>query len=78
MCEFPEYDVNEIVPGLWLGNLASAYDRGFLKNYGIKHILTLYEAFDNRYRYPWINYLTFKIRDKYMHGINMRPTYLYC
>jgi len=49
MCEFPEHDVNEIVPNLWLGNLASAYDRGFLNNYKIKHILTIYEAFDNKY-----------------------------
>ena len=71
MCEFPEYDVNEIVPNLWLGNLASAYDRGFLHNYKIKHILTIYEAFDNKYKYKDINYLVFPIRDKDMCGNNM-------
>ena len=66
MCEFPEYDVNEIVPGLWLGNIKSAYDKTFLNNYSIKHILTLYEAFDNNYKYSNINYLTIPIRDKQM------------
>ena len=63
MCEFPEYDVNEIVHGLWLGNLKSAYDRGFLYNYKIKHILTLYEDFDNTKKYKDINYMIIPIRD---------------
>ena len=71
MCEFPEHDVNEIVPNLWLGNLASAYDRGFLNNYKIKHILTIYEAFDNKYKYKDINYMNIPIRDKHMCGQNM-------
>lgn len=66
MCEFPEYDVNEIVHGLWLGNLKSAYDKGFLYNYKIKHILTLYEDFDYTKKYKGINYLIIPIRDKDM------------
>lgn len=66
MCEFPEYDVNEIIPGLWLGNLKAAYDRGFLYNYKIKHILTLYEEFDYTKKYKDINYLIVQIRDKDM------------
>ncbi|ARF09468.1 dual specificity phosphatase [Indivirus ILV1] len=66
MCEFPEYDVNEIISGLWLGNIKSAYDRGFLYNYKIKHILTLYEEFDNSKKYNGINYFIIRIRDKDM------------
>lgn len=33
------FEANEIVPGLWLGNWASAHDKVNLKKHGITHIL---------------------------------------
>ena len=38
-CDKSEYDVNEIIPNLWLGNVKSAYDQAFHSKYNIKYII---------------------------------------
>lgn len=63
MCEYPEKDVSEVIPNLWLGNVKSAYDKQFLNTYKIKNILTIMEGFDNKYKYDGITYLVVPIRD---------------
>lgn len=75
MCEFPEYDVNEIVPNLWLGNLKSAYSKSFLDNYKIKNILTLYEDFDYTKKINGINYLIIPIRDRDLDNIKLNELF---
>jgi len=42
-CRFKENDVDEIIPGLWLGNIRSAQDKNFLGKYNIKYIIRLVE-----------------------------------
>lgn len=64
MCEYPESDVNEIIPNLWLGNYKAAYSKEFLDNYNIKNIITIMDTFDNRYKYNNINYLCFPLKDE--------------
>lgn len=64
MCEFPENDVNEIIPNLWLGNVKSAYDRNFLQSYKIKNIITIMDDFDKNYKYNDITYLVIPIKDE--------------
>lgn len=64
MCEFPENDVNEIIPNLWLGNVQSAYNKKFLKSYNIKYILTIMDSFNNNYKYDDITYLVIPIKDE--------------
>ena len=64
MCEFPEHDVDEIIPHLWLGNYKAAYSKKFLDTYQIKYVLTIMDSFDNNYKYPNIQYLTIALKDK--------------
>lgn len=64
MCEFPENDVNEIIPNLWLGNVKSAYNKNFLQTYKIKNIITIMDDFDKNYKYDDVIYLVIPIKDK--------------
>ena len=64
MCEYPENDVDEIIPRLWLGNYKAAYNKNFLEKYQIKHILTIMDSFDYNYKYNNINYLIIPLKDK--------------
>lgn len=75
MCEYPEYDVNEIIPGLWLGNLKSAYSKSFLDKYKITNILTLYEEFDYTKKYSNINYMIIPIRDRDLDSIKLNELF---
>lgn len=64
MCEYPENDVDEIIPRLWLGNYKAAYNKNFLEKYQIKHILTIMDFFDLNYKYDDIDYLIIPLKDK--------------
>lgn len=61
-----EYDVNEVIPNLWLGNSKSVYNKQFLDNYKIKHVVTIMDNFDTKYKYNDITYLTIPIKDKFV------------
>jgi len=62
VCKLPEKDVNEIVPGLWLGNHVSARDKIFLDKFNIKYIINITENVPNLFQD--IKYLRFPVRDK--------------
>lgn len=62
-CTIPEYDVNEVIPNLWLGNLKSAYNFDFLNKYNIKYVITIMDEFDENYRYNNINYMNIPLKD---------------
>lgn len=61
-----EYDVNEVIPNLWLGNYKSACNKKFLDDYKIKNVVTIMDNFDNKCKYNDITYLTVPIKDKYV------------
>lgn len=59
-----EYDVNEIVPGLWLGNLKAASSEELLKMHNIK---TVFSVMDKHYlvpKYHSVNYYVLPIDDR--------------
>jgi protein-tyrosine phosphatase len=70
-----EYDVNEIIPNLWLGNYKSAYNKYFLNTYKIKNIITIMDTFDEKYKYDNITYLTIPIKDKFVCNKNMNSIF---
>ena len=47
-CTKFEYDVNEIIPNLWLGNVKSAYDQSFHNKYNIKYIISVFDELIRR------------------------------
>ena len=65
-----EKDVNEIIPGVWLGNYKAAYSQRFIKNYNIGCVLTIMDEFDNRYKLPNVIYFTIPITDKMICTVN--------
>jgi protein-tyrosine phosphatase len=75
MCNTIEKDVNEIIPGLWLGNIKAAYDKKFLDKYKIKNILTIVDEFNNKYKYNDITYLVIPVKDKDTCSRNMINTF---
>jgi len=58
-----ENDVDEIIPGLFLGNQKSSYDEEFLKNYDIKYVIRVMPEFDFSKKYPNIIYYHIPIKD---------------
>lgn len=58
-----ENDVDEIIPGLFLGNQKSSYDKTFLKKYNIKYIIRIMPEFDFNKKDPDIMYYHIPIRD---------------
>jgi len=62
-CKTFEYDVNEIIPNLWLGNYKSAYSKKFINMYNIKHILTIMDNFDMTQKINGINHVIIPLRD---------------
>lgn len=74
-CTIPEYDVNEVVPNLWLGNRKSAYSKKFLDKYNIKYIITIMDEFDSKYRYNHIKYLVIPLKDVDTCQLNMIPIF---
>jgi protein-tyrosine phosphatase len=61
-----EYDVNEVIPNLWLGNYKAACNKKFLIEYKIKNVVTIMDNFDKNCRYDGITYLTIPIKDKHV------------
>ena len=45
----PQFEANEIIPGIYLGNILSAYDKKKLHELGISHVLSVIEGFDPPY-----------------------------
>lgn len=72
-CKIKEYDVNEVIPNLWLGNLKSAYNHSFLVKYNIKYIITITDQFDEKFRYndSSINYLNIPLKDTDICSVDM-------
>lgn len=62
-CKIPENDVNEVIPNLWLGNWKSSYDRNFIMNYNIKHIIRIMPDHKPTFRYNGVKYVHIPIRD---------------
>lgn len=71
MCDYPENDVSEVIPNLWLGNVKAAYNKNFLEKYKIKNILTIMDNFDNNKKFNTIKYLIIPIKDKHSCNTNM-------
>lgn len=63
-CEHPEYDANEVIPGLWLGNNKSSYDSDFIKENKIKHIIRVMPEFDFSKVFHGVVYLHIPLRDQ--------------
>ena len=70
-----EYDVNEIIPNLWLGNYKAACDKKFLNDYKIKNVITIMDNFDNNCRYNNIRYVNIPIKDKSVCNINFNEIF---
>ncbi len=70
-----EYDVNEVIPNLWLGNYKSACNKKFLEKYGIKNIVTIMDTFDDKCKYKGITYLTIPIKDKFVCNLNINDLF---
>lgn len=62
-CTAFEYDVNEIIEGLWLGNFKAAYNEKFLRDYNIKHVLTIMDNFDINKKINGVNYMVIPLKD---------------
>jgi len=58
-----ENDVDEILPGLFLGNEKSSYNKEFLKKYNIKYIIRIMPEFDFTKQEPKITYYHIPIKD---------------
>jgi len=58
-----EKDVNEIFPGLFLGNEKSSYDNLFLDKYKIKHIIRIMPEFNFDNMKNHIHYLHIPLKD---------------
>lgn len=71
MCDYPENDVDEVYPNLWLGNYNAAINKPFLDQYKIKYIITVMDNFDPSYIYHNITYITIPIKDSDICSINM-------
>jgi protein-tyrosine phosphatase len=70
-----EYDVNEIIPNLWLGNYKSAINKQFLDNYKITNVVTIMDNFYNKYRYGNITYMTIPVKDKFVCNKNINDIF---
>ena len=66
-----EYDVNEIIPNLWLGNYKSACNKTFLNEYKIKNIVTIMDNFDKKCKFNNITYFTIPIKDEFVCNLNL-------
>jgi len=63
-CVLNEHDANEIIPGLWLGNLKSSIDENFLNKHNIENIITVYQSMDSHSRVSNVKYHIFPFSDK--------------
>lgn len=76
-----EYDVNEIIPNLWLGNVKSSLNENFLKKYNIQTIITILDDDNNndiyKNKFNKITILHIPIKNKDMCGKNFIEFYEY-
>jgi hypothetical protein len=56
------FEANEIIPGLYLGNINSVYDKNKLKELGITHVVSVLAGFDPPYPNDF-NYLVLNALD---------------
>jgi len=70
-CDKSEYDVNEIIPNLWLGNVKSAYDQAFHSKYNIKYIISVFDEFDETKRNKNVNYILYPIKDSQLCEVDL-------
>jgi protein-tyrosine phosphatase len=63
-CKFNENDADEILPGLWLGNMYAAKNINFLKQNNIKNIINVTKVIPNYFVNSDIKYVRIPIRDK--------------
>jgi len=63
ICLFQEYDADEIIPNLWLGNYQSAFSSEFLKNHNIKNIIRIMVEFDKNNIFKGVKYYHIPIKD---------------
>lgn len=62
-CLYKENDVDEIIPGLFLGNYKASYDYDFLSKHNIKYIIRVMSEMDNDKIYNGITYIHIPIKD---------------
>jgi protein-tyrosine phosphatase len=62
-CKYKENDADEILPGLWLGNMYAAQNVNFLKQNNIKNIINVTKIIPNYFSNSNINYIRIPIRD---------------
>ena len=65
-CEYPENNVDEIIPGLWLGDEISSYNETFLKQHNIKYIIRVLPETDQARKYDYVTYIHLPIKDESM------------
>jgi len=63
ICEKLEYDTNEIIPNIWLGNSKAAHDKNFLLKYKITHIINVTPNVKCMYPKDF-NYIVIPIKDE--------------
>lgn len=63
-CKFEEYDVNEVIPNLWLGNCKAAYNHNFLKTFNIKYVVTIMDDFNHNNKLDGISYYIIPLKNK--------------
>lgn len=63
-CKFNENDADEILPGLWLGNMYAAKNINFLKQNNIKNIINVTKVIPNYFVNSDIKYVRIPIIDK--------------
>ncbi|CAH6421802.1 Dual specificity protein phosphatase [uncultured virus] len=63
-CQFPENCMDEIIPGLWLGDYKSAFDKKLLEDKKINYIIRVMPDFDETERFSDIKYIQIPIKDK--------------
>jgi len=58
-----EYNANEIIPNLWIGNYISSQDESFIQKYNIKIIINSTLEFPNKFENKNIFYKIIPIKD---------------
>lgn len=66
-------NATRITNNVWLGNLASAYDKTFLNNNKITYVISFYEDFNNSNKSKHITYIHIPYTDKELKNVNMIP-----
>lgn len=62
-CNYKENDIDEVIPGLYLGNNSSSYNTDYLSKYNIKYIIRIMPEFDYNRMYRGITYVHIPFKD---------------